>query len=666
MKAELRHNLPFRQIAEERLGQGEIQAVAISFLITMIPHFFNLPVWVSVLALSALAWRNLQAVGHAGAIPRWLLVIMVVVGGISVFAQFWTIAGRDPGLALLTVMTAFKFLEARTHRDLLILIFLSYFLLATHFLFDQSMLIAAFMFMVLIIITATLITVNQRDNQVPIKTRLLASARLIGLSIPIMLILFILVPRIPGPLWGLTEEQRGGITGLSDTMSPGEISDLITSNEVAFRVTFDDAIPAQSQLYWRGPVMLRFDGRRWSQARTEKFQSIELPADAQLTRYTVILEPHGRKWLFGLDLPATIPPKSQLTAEYQLVAEEAINDMKKYDVASILNAPVGLDETFDYLAAALEYDENRNPQTIALGRQWANRFDSDDALIRHALRKFNTEQYVYTLQPPLLGEHPSDEFLFQTRQGFCEHYASSFTLLMRAAGIPARVVTGYQGGETNQAGNYLIVRQSDAHAWSEVYLEDRGWVRVDPTAAVSPDRIENGLDLALRDSDAVFRFSNRNAIISRMLFAWDNMQYSWSKWVLNYDHRRQSSFLRDLGLGIRSWGDMVIALVLCLVVVTGAYAVYGWYRDRPPPAPRYEQLIKLLLKKLHKAGMTRHPSEPLEKFLRRIEREHGIKDPQLQQIFDNYTRIKYARGYDREVVLRRFEQLVSGWKLQRG
>jgi hypothetical protein len=197
-----------------------------------------------------------------------------------------------------------------------------------------------------------------------------------------------------------------------------------------------------------------------------------------------------------------------------------------------------------------------------------------------------------------------------------------------------------------------------------VYLEDRGWVRVDPTAAVSPDRIEIGLDRALANSSAVFRFSSRNAMISRLLFAWDNMQYSWSKWILNYDHRRQSSFLRDLGLGIRSWGDMVLALVFSLVAITSAYWLYGWYRDRPTPAPRYEQLINNLMKKLHGAGMERAPSEPVDRFMFRIEREHGLDDPELRLIFESYTKIKYARGYDQQVILRRFEQLVSNWRIK--
>jgi protein-glutamine gamma-glutamyltransferase len=657
----MKHNFPIHRIAEEPLSRSSINAVAISFLITMIPHFSHLPLWVTTLAVIALLWRSLQSYGYLFQIPRGLLVVMVLGGGISVFAQFWTIAGRDPGLALLTVMTALKFLEASTHRDILILTFLSYFLLATHFLFDQSILIAVFMFACLIIITTTLMTVNQRDDSVDLKTRLLASSRLVALSIPIMIILFILVPRIPGPIWGLTQEQRGGITGLSEDMAPGSISHLITSNEVAFRVSFDGEIPAQDKLYWRGPVMAVFDGRHWTQARTGRINHINAPQDIGQTRYTVTLEPHGKHWIFALDLPLQILPKSFLTTEYQLTSYKPINDLKRYSMSSTLTYRLGLDEDFDYLVLTTSVNEERNPKTIALGRSWARKFDTDMEIIQYALSQFREQNFVYTLNPPMLGENATDEFLFETRRGFCEHYASSFALLMRAAGIPTRIVTGYQGGELNEVGNYLIVRQSDAHAWTEVWLDDRGWVRIDPTAAVSPDRIERGLDQALKGELSPFRFSERNALFSKVLFNWDNLQHRWNEWVLNYDTKKQEKFLRNLGMGIHDWGDMVIALVLCLVVITGGYWLYSWYRERPPKPAVYEIIINQLLKKLAKLNLQRNPAETLDEFLQRIEREYRFSDPELKKIVAAYQRIKYAKGYQKQAVIDRFRKMVSEW-----
>jgi len=242
------------------VSRSSIFAVCFCFLCSIAPHFRNLPVWVSAFVLLALGWRCLQNLGKVPELPKWVLIPLIFLGGIGVFAEYWTIVGRDAGLALLTVMTSFKFLESRRHRDLLILVFLSYFLIATHFLFSQSIFMASLMFANLIVTTATLITINQREEKIDIRQLAGSSTRLVLLSIPLMLILFVLVPRVPGPLWGISSEQRGGITGLSDHMSPGKISNLIRSNEVAFRVDFEDQIPAQSRLYWRGPGMANYNG----------------------------------------------------------------------------------------------------------------------------------------------------------------------------------------------------------------------------------------------------------------------------------------------------------------------------------------------------------------------------------------------------------------------
>ncbi len=652
------------RIAEETADKQAILAVSLSFVVAMFPHFFHLPLWVSGFALMALAWRGAQARGWLWAMPKWLLVPLVLVGGISVFAQYWTIVGREPGLALLTVMASFKFLESKTHRDILILVFLCYFLLATHFLFGQTIYIAVYMFIALIIITTTLVSINQRDENVVLSDRLKVASRLIVLSIPIMIILFILVPRIPGPIWGITQEQRGGVTGLSDSMSPGQISDLITSNEVAFRVKFDTDIPSQEQLYWRGPVMVNFNGRTWKQAKHRELNSLNLTQTSNPSRYTVTLEPHGKNWLFGLDIPTQILPDSYMSSEYQLTSNKAINDLKRYSLESTLQYRLEVNESFDYLMLASQFPDNSNPKTWALGQQWAEQFDSDFSIVQQALQMFRNQDYVYTLQPPLLGQNSSDEFLFSTRRGFCEHYASSFALLMRAAGIPSRIVTGYQGGEYNEVGEYLIVRQSDAHAWTEVWIDDLGWIRVDPTAAVSPDRIESGLDQALNDTLANFKIGKRNPLIGQLLYNWDNIQRSWNEWVLNYDPRKQARFLNQLGLGIQSWGDMVIALVICLMLITGGYWMVGWYRDRPAKPAEYELLINRLLKKLARSGYQRQPSEYMDEFLQRIKQEQRYHDEHLAQIFQVYNKIKYARGYQKPTVLKRFRQLVNSWQLK--
>ncbi|MDH3859286.1 MAG: DUF4129 domain-containing protein, partial [Gammaproteobacteria bacterium] len=249
----------------------------------------------------------------------------------------------------------------------------------------------------------------------------------------------------------------------------------------------------------------------------------------------------------------------------------------------------------------------------------------------------------YTLQPPTLENDVVDEFLFNTRRGFCEHYAGSFALLMRAAGIPARVVTGYQGGEYNAVGNYLIVRQSDAHAWNEVWIENRGWLRVDPTAAVSPSRIEQGLDNALSDETSIFRIQNRNPIFGNLLYSWDNMQHSWNDWVINYDQRKQQNFLSKLDLGIESWSDMVFAMVWLLATVTGLFWFIVWYRERPPKPEACEVQFGRLLKKLSRRGFQKRPSEDSRAFLERVTDRDFPQREQLADIVELYNRIKYGR-----------------------
>jgi transglutaminase-like putative cysteine protease len=659
----MQNNLPITSIHEEIASREGIFAVCFCFLFSIAPHFRNLPLWVSGFVVVSLAWRILQNLNRAPSVPKWILVPMVMIGGISVFAEYWTIVGRDAGLALLTVMTSFKFLESRNHRDLLILIFLCYFLIATHFLFSQSIPTAVLMLVTLVVITTTLITLNQRDESVSIVNRFKISGRLVALSIPLMLILFVLVPRVPGPLWGISNEQRGGITGLSDSMSPGKISNLIRSNEVAFRVDFKADIPPQSQLYWRGPVMAMFNGRRWYKSKSRSIGQVKISNPGGATEYTITLEPNGEHWLLALDIPIQLVDDSVMTADFQLISKKEINDLRRYTTKSLLSYQIGQLESDDYLETTRSFPVNNNPRTIALGQELALRYEKSEDIVQHALAMFRNQNYVYTLKPPILRDNEVDRFLFDSKRGFCENFAGSFALLMRTAGIPARIVTGYQGGEYNQVGNYLIVRQSDAHAWTEVWLEGKGWVRVDPTAAVSPSRIERGLDDALPDETSSFRIKNRNPLFGKLLYNWDNLQHGWNDWVLNYDQNKQRNFLRDLDVGIEDLGDMVFALIAMLLSVTGGYWFISWYRERPGKPVAYEIYLNQLLKKLKKNGFEREPSEDTRSFMQRIE-TGGIEQPvQISKFIDLYNLIKYGRGQVSGLSLSNLRGLLDSIKI---
>lgn len=650
---------PFKKAHLEIAPLKAILVVCLGFFMAIAGHVTHLPVWVSLLIVFALLWRSAQAYRYFPIIPRWLIVPFVLAGGIGVFATYWSITGRDAGLALLSVMAAFKLLEMQTHRDALIVVFLSYFVVVTHFLFSQSILIAVYMMLTIVFLTAALISLNEKQDSLSWFERFKLSSSIIGYSIPLMIVLFILVPRVPGPLWGLTSEQRAGVTGLSDHMSPGNISNLIQDNDVAFRVSFKDAIPPQHELYWRGPVLGRFNGQTWFQTTRKSFKKLVLNNVKNPYEYTITMEANGEKWLLPLDIPVQTLPDSTISTDFELKSTKPINDLKKYTLKSSTQVTYGLDEGFDSLMRYTEFPEGVNRKSIEYAQQLRQQFDSDDEIAQQVLKRFRTQPYFYTLNPPLTGKNSVDDFFFNTQKGFCEHYASSFTLIMRAAGIPARVVTGYQGGELNPTGNYLIVRQSDAHAWSEIWLDDKGWVRYDPTAAVSPDRIEKSLDAALSNEQSNFRFQTKNKLISDLLFNWDSIQHQWNNWVLNYNHKKQSDFLKKLGVGIQSTADMVIALVILLTSITSFYAIWSMYKNRPPKPEYFEKLWLQFLNKLSRKGFHKAPAESSQEFANRMKTEATEYADTIQIAAQLYQRIKYSNSANKDNLIKRLEVIYK-------
>ena len=353
-----------------------------------------------------------------------------------------------------------------------------------------------------------------------------------------------------------------------------------------------------------------------------------------------------------------------MTADFQLTSRKKINDLRRYTMKSIMSYQVGLSESPGYLEKTVDFPENQNPRTIALGRELGKRYDNPEDIVSHVLNMYRDQNYVYTLKPPVFRDDVIDNFLFESKRGFCEIYAGSFALLMRAAGIPSRIVAGYQGGEFNTVGNYLIVRQSDAHAWTEVWIETKGWVRVDPTAAVSPSRIERGLDEALQDEISRFRIQSRNPLFGNLLYSWDNLQHSWNDWVINYDDRQQMNFLKKLDIGIEDWGDMVFSLVFLLSSVTGLYWAVSWYRERPSKPKSYEIHLNRLLKKLEKYGLEKHPSEDTRAFLRRVESSDFQQKDHVSKVIELYNLIKYGRGESDSQSLDNLRSLVGSIKFQ--
>lgn len=613
------------------LPANVLRWLAAALVAAALPHAGYLPLWVSALVPAALALR----LGLGRPPGRWLLVPLVLVTFAAVLAHFRTIAGTEAGGAFFTAMVALKFLESRDRRDAALLVCLAYFLATSIFLSDQSIGMAAYVIGVLVLITVALITLAAPDGP-PVGLRVRRAAVLLLQAVPIMLVLFLLFPRLPGPLWGVGDEETGR-TGLDDRMTPGSITRVVESPGVALRAKFDDAPPPPSRRYWRGPVLWDYDGRTWS-AGDPASRSLSAPANVGRTLgYTVTIEPHGRRWVFALDLPLA-PDDDGLgrTPGHNLVADDPLKSTRQYTLRSALDYRLQPELPPWRRERALALPDDAAPQARALAREWRREADGPDAIVERALTWLREREFVYTLSPPALAGDPVDDFLFNTRAGFCEHYASAFVVLMRAAGIPARVVTGYLGGESNELGDYLIVRQSDAHAWAEVWLPATGWTRVDATSVVSSERLRMGIGSVAGADERLGLMARGGGWIRSLGMAWDSANYTWNRLVLGYGPRMQQRLLDIVGLG--GIGRYALGMV---TVAAAALALVGvWLlalRARPPDDPVARAWARAL-SRLGRAGIVADPAEGPRDLAARVARVR----PDLAAPFGRIARLYVA------------------------
>ena len=602
-----------------KLASASLAWLLISVALVILPHTQRMPVWITSLIYSILAWLWLSQQHHFSP-PKSLRLIITLAAVIGIFFSYGTIFGRDPGIALLTLMISLKFLEIRRLRDAQLIIFLSFFLIITNFLHSQSLFMAVYMFFVILVATMTLAKLSAQNSAMRWTDNLRMTTTIIAQAVPLMIILFILFPRVPSPFLGLANGSGQGTTGISDTMTHENISKLIRSNEVAFRVKFKGNIPHPKSRYWRGLVLWQYDGKSWSSGQTialsdvPKIASVELPVE-----YEVTMEPSNNRWLFALDIPAEIPSIGFITPAFQLLAREPIKITTRYTMTSYLSYTINSSLYASERDLALQLPAHINPQTRRLASIWRSNGLSDKEIVSKALQMFRDQPFYYTLEPPILGEDPEDDFLFNTRRGFCQHYASAYAFLMRAAGIPARVVIGYQGGEINPLGDYMIVRQSDAHAWVEIWLKDQGWLRVDPTAAVAPERIEQGIDAAIPASERYpALFGSDNKLLKQLGLVWDSLNSHWNQWVLDYNYQRQKSFLSSLGFGDISWSHMAVGLLVLMTTLIALFSITMFRRRIAVKTdPIYDQYNKFC-KKLAKIGIVRSANEGPMAFAQRV------------------------------------------------
>lgn len=675
------------------------------FVVT--PHFTHLPAVLSVLAgllvVGLFYWykykkRDLKY-------PRWYQAIVVMLGMTTILLTYRTLFGVEAGVAFLMLCLLGKLLELNARRDAYIALTLSLFVISGLFLFEQSI---AYTLLALVGILAVLWAmvaqnlnpdyINGQEQQADKAKNAKTGKRLFMLltklmlqAVPLLIVLFIFFPRIP-PLWSVPLSSGKGITGISDQMSPGDLASLGQSSQLAFRVLdkyqqINKNLPPQSQLYWRGITLSHFDGTTWKPLKDYRLIPIWSGAGyipewfkqnfpkklATGFEYKVILQPTNQPWLFALDTPFSMSPKVGLSREYNLASAQDVYKQFNYDVIELKNIQRDVYLPDWLLKANLQLPEGSNPRTQQIAQQVFQKMGNQpEKYIEFWLNWIKQQNFAYTLQPPLLTGQRVDQFLFQTRRGFCEHYASAFTVLMRAVGIPAHVVVGYQGGELSPDKQSLEVRQMDAHAWVEVWLAGKGWVRIDPTAAIAPERVEQGMNRMLQQDQRLFGDGAINQLkynqmkwIGQVRVWSDYASYIWQRDVVGFDKSAQEGFLQRL-LGIKSLYAQVMWLFGLVVLTISLIVGWLWWKRRrvwhPVDAP-----LQRLSKRLSKQNLQRLEAEGVIDWLNRLAQQEAYRHA-AQQLIQLYQQARYNDVGDdsQKKLLTEIALVVRHWPKKKG
>lgn len=601
------------------------------------PHLWVQPPWLSGLLILLLGFRAAQIYRGTRPVPRWLLLAGALCLVILVFRAHHSLVGRDGGMALLASLIVAKLFEAHSQRESNILLLLAYFCTVAFFLVSQSPGMAVLALISCGLITAALLMQDRPQDTLPKSTRL--AGRLVLEAIPLAILLFLFFPRLPGPLWNMPGEHiaRSGLS--SDAMEPGNVSQLALDDSIAFRAEFAGALPPPEALYWRGPVFEFFDGRRWLPPIARPGQLSQIMPLGPVTRYTITLEPHQQRWLLALDLPIGIPEGALFSNRMQVLSPTPVNQRLRYTLQS---TQAWRTPTDPLIRNALQIPETSNPRTRALASSWQTLPLA--ARVQAGLDYLRSNQFAYTLEPPPLNSaNVVDEFLFDSKLGFCEHFAGSFAYLMRAAGVPARVVTGYQGGTFNTAGDYLIVRQADAHAWVEVWLENQGWQRIDPTATVAPARIQFGLARSIPQGDSLPMMLRDNANWLRALrLQMDVLANGWNQWVIGYNVQRQMAFLQKLGISDYLSTAYLVWLFAGFGLTLGGFALWMlWPRHFAPTDPA-SRAYRRFCRKLAHLQLTRGEQEGPLDFARRVSAALPHAQAEIERITALYLAVRYG------------------------
>jgi transglutaminase-like putative cysteine protease len=645
-----------RPTAERLIDTRAFDLLSLTLALVLGLHSPHLPWWLVIALAFILGCRWWQRRQHVGRVPRWLKLPLLALLTLAVVARYGNIFGREPGTALAVGLLVLKLLETEAARDVRVGISFACFALMTALLFDQGLLATAVVALGLLPALATLRALEPGQAPTSLVRALLPGLGLTAAALPLAVLAFLLVPRLSSPLWGAPSPDQAR-SGLSDSMSPGNFTDLLIDDRPAMRVSFDGAPPAPGQRYFRAYVMWNFDGRRWSYADVAHRAPAELETAAAIG-YQISLQPTRQHVLPMLDVPIDAPAGARMGRDRVVMADKPVNDPLTYSARSAVRYQLQPELGQRARQRGLELPASFNPRTLALGQEWRQRYGDDDAaIVQAALNLFHDSDFRYTLAPAPLGRDSVDDFLFDTREGFCEHYSSSFTVLMRAAGIPARVVTGYQGGYWNKLGDYLLVRNSDAHAWSEVWLDGRGWVRVDPTGAVRPERVSLGAAAAAGDQLAWYR----NDWLQGARNRWDIVNRMWDKGVVGFDALRQRGLLTPFG--IRDTDTATLGMLLAISSVLFIAIGLAWALLRRRPRDPLRDALRMLERKLARGGIVRRPAEGPQHYLSRAARALPGQRGELAKLMRSYLELRYAHDEPPPEPLREFQRAAQDFRI---
>ncbi|SDS34069.1 Transglutaminase-like superfamily protein [Halopseudomonas xinjiangensis] len=616
-------------------------------VVVLAPHLPRLPIWVAVLWLVCALWRvQIQRMrwNYPGKLIKVLALVTTCAG---VFSAQGTLIGLDAAVMLLLLLFMLKLLEMRTPRDALVVIYLGFFIVATAFLFDQGIVLALYQCFSLLVLVAALVGLQQTPARNDPARAFRTGAVMLLQAIPLMLVLFLVFPRV-GPLWAVNTPGQDRI-GLAESMAPGDVAEVARSGNLAFRASFIGEIPPHPQLYWRALTLGHFDGRSWSHSGFASSGPVPpWEAAGEPITYQVMIPPTGQAWAFSLRGATSLDDRLVLTRDFMLQARRPISQTLFYAATSWRQSrldPQRLDPLQRRVYTGLP--EGSDPRTRAWAASLREQYPDDLELVQAVLAHFNREPYHYTLRPDRLGRHTNDEFLFDKRRGFCAHFAGAMAFVLRAAGIPARIVAGYQGGEVNPRGNYVLVHQFDAHAWVEAWIPGEGWISVDPTFQVAPERIEQGIQDAIMDEGtflenaplASARYRNIGWV-NDIRLTWDDVNYQWQLKVLGYESERQLEFFKRW-LGTTDWQRIGIYALVAMLLVMIPLALWTLRPQRHRRDPRREAWLRLN-RRLARIGLQADKAEGPRAWEARLSEALPRQRDELAAFFDEYVRLTYA------------------------